>query len=131
MTIPEIFSRHGEAYFRERESRIVGRILDGGVRIVATGGGAFVHPSTRELLKTRAVSVWLKADFEVLMRRVRKRHNRPLLQTADPEGTMRRLIDERYPVYAEADVTVTSRDGPPEAVVEDVMAALDSRTASF
>lgn len=124
LTIPEIFERHGEAYFRDRECRVVARLIAEGPRVVATGGGAFVHASTRAALRAGAVTVWLKAEFDVLMRRVRKRANRPLLQTADPEGTMKQLIAERYPIYAEADVTVLSRDGAQESVVQDVLAAL-------
>ena len=128
MTIPEIFARHGEAYFRDRECRIVSRLVAADMRVVATGGGAFIHPATRAALQARCLSVWLKADFDVLMRRVRKRQNRPLLHTPDPEGTMRRLIEDRYPVYAEADVTVVSRDGPHEAVVEEIFAAIETRS---
>lgn len=126
MTIPEIFALHGEPYFRDRECRVVARVIGGGSRVVATGGGAFIHAATRAAVRSGAVSVWLKADFEVLMRRVRKRSNRPILYTADPEGTMKRLIELRYPVYAQADATVISRDGSQDQVVEDVMAALEA-----
>lgn len=125
LTIPEIFARHGEAYFRDRECRVVARLIGAGPRIVATGGGAFVHAATRAALRAGAVTVWLKADFEVLMRRVRRRTNRPLLQTPDPEATMRGLIADRYPIYAEADVTVLSRDGAQEVLVQDIVAALE------
>ena len=125
LTIPEIFERHGEPYFRDRECRVVARLIGGGPKVVATGGGAFIHAATRAAVRAGAVSVWLKADFEVLMRRVRKRANRPLLQTPDPEATMRRLIDQRYPLYGEADVTVVSRDGSQDHVVQDVIAALE------
>lgn len=124
LTIPEIFQKHGEPYFRDRECRVVARLIAEGPRVVATGGGAFIHASTRAALRAGAVSIWLKADFDVLMRRVRKRANRPLLQTPDPEGTMKRLIADRYPIYAEADVTVLSRDGAQETVVQDVLTAL-------
>jgi shikimate kinase len=130
MTIPEIFQRHGEAYFRDRECRVVSRLVAEGGRVVATGGGSFIHPPTRAALKGNAVSVWLKADFDILMRRVRKRQNRPLLHTPDPEGTMRRMIAARYPIYAEADVTIISRDGPHDAVVEDVFTALELRSSN-
>lgn len=126
LTIPEIFERHGEAYFRDRECRVVSRLIGDGPRVVATGGGAFIHASTRSALRSGAVTVWLKAEFDVLMRRVRKRSNRPLLHTLDPETTMKRLIAERYPIYAEADVTVLSRDGAQEHVAEEVLAALES-----
>ncbi|WP_131196006.1 shikimate kinase [Lichenihabitans psoromatis] len=131
MNIPEIFERHGEPYFRDRECKIVGRLVSEGQRVVATGGGAFIHPPTRSALMSGTVSIWLKAEFDILMRRVRKRQNRPLLQTADPEGTMRRLIDERYPIYAQADITVISRDGPHDAVVEDIFAAIERRSSAL
>ena len=124
MTIPEIFAQHGEAYFRDGERRVVARLLGEGPRVLATGGGAFMNPSTRQTIAARGVSVWLKADFDVLMRRVRRRSNRPLLQTPDPEGTMRRLIEQRYPTYGLADVTVKSRDMPHEAVTDLVLAAI-------
>ena len=124
MTIPEIFARHGEPYFRDRENRVVGRLIGGGPRVVATGGGAFIHPATRDVIKAEALSVWIKADFDVLMRRVRKRTNRPLLRTPDPEGTLKRLMAERYPVYAEADVTVASRDCPHDVMVDEMATAI-------
>lgn len=124
LTIAEIFARHGEAYFRSRETKVVTRLVASGAGVLATGGGAFIHPETRALLKQRCISVWLKADFAVLLRRVRKRANRPLLRTRDPEGTLRRLMDERYPVYAEADLTIESKDGPHEQVVDDILAAM-------
>ncbi len=127
MTIPEIFARHGEAYFRDRECSVVTRLIGRGSGVVATGGGSFIHPATRAVLRGHAVTVWLRAEFDVLMRRVRRRSNRPLLQTPDPEATMRRLIGERYPVYAEADVTVSSQDGSHEAVVDAILAAMEAR----
>ena len=126
MTIPEIFALHGEPYFRDRECRVVARVIGAGSRVVATGGGAFVHAATRAAVRSGAVSVWLKAELDVLMRRVRKRSNRPILYTADPEGTMKRLIEVRYPIYAQADATVISRDGSQDQVVEDVLAALEA-----
>ncbi len=129
LSISEIFARHGEPYFRERENKVLTRLVGSGSRVIATGGGSFMHPTTRAVLKDRALTVWLKADLEVLMRRVRKRQNRPLLQTADPEGTLRRLIEERYPTYAEADITVISRDGPHEQVVEDIIGAIEAHSS--
>ena len=129
LTIPEIFERHGEPYFRDRECRVVSRLTAQPGRVVATGGGSFIFPATRAVLKNQALTVWLRAEFDVLMRRVRKRQNRPLLQTADPEATMRTLMAERYPVYAEADLTVSSRDGPHEAVLDDILAAIVSHSA--
>lgn len=127
MSIPEIFAQHGEAYFRDGERRVVARLLGEGPRVLATGGGAFMNPTTRQTIAARGVSIWLKADFDVLMRRVRRRSNRPLLQNPDPEGTMRRLIEQRYPTYGLADVTVKSRDMPHEAVTDLVLAALAER----
>jgi shikimate kinase len=130
MTIPEIFASRGEAEFREGERRVILRILTDGPFVLATGGGAFMTAQTREAIARDGVSVWLKADFDVLMRRVRKRSNRPLLRTSDPEGTLRRLIEERYPVYAAADVTVLSRDVPHDTVVDEIIAALEIHLAA-
>ena len=126
MSIPEIFARHGEAYFRDGERRVIARLLAGGPKVIATGGGAYMNARTREEIARLGISVWLKADFDVLLRRVRKRTNRPLLQTANPEATLRRLMEDRYPVYAAADLTVLSNDGPHEQVVDHVVAALSS-----
>jgi len=129
-TIPEIFAEHGEAYFRDGEKRVIRRLLDGRPKVLATGGGAFMNQETREAILAGGVSIWLRAELDVLMARVRKRSNRPLLQTADPEGTMRRLMDERYPVYAQADIHILSRDVPHEVVAEEVLAALSAHLAS-
>ena len=126
LTISEIFANYGEAYFREGERRVMARLLADGPRVVATGGGAFMNERTRARIKERAVSVWLEADFDLLMRRVRKRPTRPLLQNPDPEGTLRRLIEQRYPVYATADVTAPARDAHFDVVVEDLVTALHS-----
>ena len=127
MTIPEIFERFGEPYFRDGERRVIARLLEQGPSVIATGGGAYMNASTRERIARMGVSVWIKPDVEVLARRVRKRNNRPLLQTADPEATLRRLLEERNPVYALADIAVEANDGPHEAVVELIMAALERR----
>lgn len=124
MTIPEIFLEHGEDYFRSGERRVIRRLLEGGPQVLATGGGAFMSPETRASIKVAGVSVWLRAELAILMRRVMKRDNRPLLKSADPEGTMRRLMAERYPVYAEADIVVESRDTPHDVVVDEIIAAL-------
>jgi shikimate kinase/3-dehydroquinate synthase len=129
MPIADIFARHGEAHFRDGERRVVARLLDGGPRVVATGGGAFMNAATRTRMAENSISVWLKADLETLMRRVRRRPTRPLLQTADPVATMRRLLAEREPIYAQADVTVCSRDASHESVVEDVLNALEAHVA--
>ncbi|MGO9390456.1 3-dehydroquinate synthase [Rhodoblastus sp.] len=129
LTVSEIFSTHGEAYFRDGERRVLARLIGEGQRIIATGGGAFINPQTRGLIHQHAVSIWLQADFEVLMRRVRKRPTRPLLQNPDPERVMRRLIDERYHIYAEADLTTQSRDAPHETLIAEILEALESHLA--
>ncbi|MEQ1650209.1 MAG: shikimate kinase [Hyphomicrobiaceae bacterium] len=123
-TIKEIFADHGEDYFRNGERRVISRLLKAGPQVLATGGGAFMNPETRSNIATSGVSVWLKGDLAMLMRRVRRRANRPLLQTADPEATMRHLMDLRYPVYANADVTVESRDVPHDVMANAVIDAL-------
>ena len=128
-SINEIFAEHGEAYFRDGERRVIQRILAGGPQILATGGGAFMNAETRAAIRQNGISVWLKADLPVLMRRVMKRDNRPLLKTGDPETVMRGLIAERYPVYAEADLVVESRDVAHEVIVTEIVEALRSRLA--
>lgn len=124
MTIPEIFAQHGEAYFRNGERRVIKRLLQAGPQVLATGGGAYMSQETRDNIKVAAISIWLRAELPVLMRRVMKRDNRPLLKSPDPEGTMRRLIEERYPVYAEADLVVDSREVPHEVIVDEIISAL-------
>ena len=123
-TIPEIFEDHGEEHFRDGERRVIARLLDSGQQVIATGGGAYMNDETRQNINNNAVAVWLRADFNLLMKRVRRRSHRPLLKTADPDAVMRKLIDERYPVYAQAHVVVDSRDVPHNAIVKDVIAAL-------
>ena len=125
MTIAEIFKRHGETFFRDREHHVIARLITEGQKVLATGGGAFMREDTRKKISESGLSIWLKADHDVLMRRVRKRSNRPLLHTDDPEATMQKLIDERYPVYALADYTIHSGDGPHDLVVEHIMAELE------
>jgi shikimate kinase/3-dehydroquinate synthase len=125
MSISEIFAKHGEAYFRDGERRVMARLLAGGPRVIATGGGAFINDQTRARISAGALSIWLKADLDVLWRRVRRRSHRPLLKTADPEGTLRALMEQRYAIYDRADITVISRDGPHEAVVDDAITALE------
>jgi len=125
MSITDIFARHGEADFRSGEARVIARLLEGGPQVLATGGGAFMNANTRQAIQAKAISIWLKADLDVLLRRIGKRRNeRPLLQTADPAETLRALLAEREPVYGEADLTVQSREIAHDAVVADVMAAL-------
>ena len=126
MSIPEIFDRFGEQYFRDGERKVIARLLEDGQKVLATGGGAFMNAQTRERVAQKGVSIWLKPEFEVLMRRVRKRSNRPLLQTANPEATLRRLLEERSPIYALADITIAAPDGPHETVVEAILEALRS-----
>lgn len=123
-TIPEIFEYHGEAYFRDGERRVISRLLNAGPQVLATGGGAFMSEQTRAAIAERGVSIWLKAELAVLMRRVMRRDNRPLLKTADPEARMRELMNARYPVYALADVTVESREVPHEEVVCHIIQSL-------
>nr|WP_246429708.1 shikimate kinase [Prosthecomicrobium pneumaticum] len=123
-TIPEIFATHGEAYFRDGERRVIRRLLDGHPKVIATGGGAFMSEETRIAIAEGGVSVWLRAELPVLMARVRRRSNRPLLQTDDPEATMKRLMDERYPVYAQADVTIESREIAHDLVADQVIAGI-------
>ena len=124
MTIPEIFAAHGEADFRAGEARVIARILREPDIVLGTGGGAFINPETRALIKTDALSVWIKADFDLLFSRVSRRSNRPLLKTANPRETLQNLIDVRYPIYAEADVTVMSREAPQDQVAADIVAAM-------
>jgi shikimate kinase len=127
MTIPEIFSAHGEPYFRAGETRVIARLLESGPQVLATGGGAFMSPDTRAAIDAKGVSVWLRATVDVLVRRIRRRSDRPLLKGVDPVETLKRLIDERYPTYAEADVTVESRDVPHDVIVEEIVASLRSQ----
>jgi shikimate kinase len=126
MTIPKIFARHGEPYFRDGERRILARLLAEGPKVVATGGGAFMNAETRARIAKQGLSIRLKADFDVLIRRVRRGANRPLLQTPDPEGALRKLIDDRYPTYALADVTVVSDASSHDMVAAKMMQALMS-----
>jgi shikimate kinase len=125
MSIADIFARHGEADFRSGEARVIARLLEGGPQVLATGGGAVMNAETRAAIKAKGVSIWLCADFDVLMRRINKRKNdRPMLMTADPAATLRQLLAEREPVYAQADITVQSREVPHDAIVGEIMRAL-------
>jgi shikimate kinase len=127
MPITDIFEHHGEEYFRSGEARVIARLLEQGRRVLATGGGAFMNPATRDLIGAKGISVWLKAEPDVLLRRIRRRSDRPLLRTPDPEATLKRLIEERYPVYTEADVTIHSRDVPHEIIVDEIIGAVAAR----
>ena len=124
MSIPEIFETHGEPHFRDGEARVIARLLDNGPAVLATGGGAFMREETRSRIRLQAVSIWLKADADIIMRRVKRRVDRPLLQTADPAATVGRLIEEREPIYQHADLTIWSRDVPHEKIVDECIDAL-------
>jgi shikimate kinase len=125
-SIPDIFALHGEKVFRDGERRVIQRLLGNPVHVLATGGGAFMDPSTRALVKERGLSIWLKAELEQLLKRVGRRNDRPLLRDVDPREKLTELIATRYPVYAEADLTVDSADGPPDITVQRVLRALEA-----
>jgi shikimate kinase len=127
MSIPDIFESRGEQDFRDGEARVIARLLDSGPAVLATGGGALMRKETRDRIRERAISIWLKVDADVVMRRVKRRSDRPLLQTADPEATVERLLREREPLYEQADLTVRSRDVPHEKIVDECIEALHAR----
>jgi shikimate kinase len=126
ITIPEIFAKYGEPYFRDGEARVIARLLGEGPRVLATGGGAYMRKDTRERIRDHAVSIWLKVDRDVILRRIKRRTDRPLLQTDDPGATIDRLIAERNPLYREADIMVPSRDVPHDRIVDESIGALRS-----
>jgi len=126
MSITDIFAKHGEPEFRSGERRVVSRLLDNPMAVIATGGGAFMDETTREKIRARGISVWLKADVDVLLRRVKKRGGRPLLKDGDPEQILRDLLAKREPVYATADVTVLTREVPHETMVSETLAQLQA-----
>src|SRR5262245_50004972 len=121
MSIADIFAVHGEPYFRAGEARVIARLLDGGAQVLATGGGAFMNEDTRAAIHAKGVSVWLKAEFDVLMRRIKRRQDRPLLKTDDPAAKLQELIDLRYPTYALADLTIQSREIPHDKIVDEIV----------
>ena len=127
MSIPDIFEKYGEPYFRDGEVRVIARLLDSGPAVIATGGGAFMREETRDRIREKAISIWLRADAEIIMRRVRRRADRPLLQTENPEATVSRLLEQREPVYQNADLTIASRDVPHDRIVDECLAALGRR----
>ena len=127
MSIPDIFETHGEPHFRDGEARVIARLLDGGPAVIATGGGAFMREETRNRIRDKAVSIWLKADVDVIMKRVKRRADRPLLQTEDPAATVSRLLEAREPVYRTADLTIGSRDVPHDRIVDECIDALRAR----
>ena len=123
-SVEDIFSAHGEAAFRDGERRVIARLLNEPKMVLATGGGAFMDPETRKLIRERTTSVWLRADVELLLRRTSRRNNRPLLKRGNPREILGKLIEQRYPIYAEADIVVDSVDGPPEMTLARVLDAL-------
>src|SRR6201746_924072 len=127
MSIPEIFATHGEPYFRDGEARVIARLLDNGPAVIATGGGAFMREETRNRIRDRAVSIWLKADADVIMKRVKRRADRPLLQTEDPAATVSRLPEGPQPAYPRPDPTIWSRDVPHDRIVDECIDALRAR----
>jgi shikimate kinase len=124
MSITEIFKVHGEEAFRAGEARVIARLLGGGPQVLSTGGGAYMNEKTRKAIRERGISVWLKADHEVLARRIRRRSDRPMLHTENPAETLRQLMAERYPIYAQADLTVNSRDVPHDTIVDEILLQL-------
>jgi shikimate kinase len=120
-SISEIFVDYGEEHFRDGERKVIARLLGYGTQVLSTGGGAFMSEATRQRIKERGISIWLKAELPLLMRRVQRRDNRPLLKTSDPEGRMRELMTQRHPIYALADITVMSREVAHEVIVEEIL----------
>jgi shikimate kinase len=123
-SIEDMFAEHGEPYFREGERKVLARLMRSGPQVLATGGGAFMNAETRAAIAERGISVWLKAELPLLVRRVSKRNNRPLLKGSDPLTVMQNLMDVRYPVYAQADITVESRDVPHDVIVAEIIELL-------
>lgn len=128
MSIADFFASHGEPDFRVGETKVIQRLLKQKNIVLATGGGAFVNPATREFIKQNAISVWIKAEFDLLFARVSRKSNRPLLQTANPEQTLKDLIAARYPIYEDADITIMSRDVPHDTVVNEIITGLNNFT---
>lgn len=125
-SIKDIFADHGEAYFREGERRVIARLLAAGPQVLATGGGALMNAETRANIRRWGISVWVKAELPVLVRRVMKRNHRPLFEGRDAETVMKELMEARYPVFATADITVESRDVPHELIVDEIIAAIST-----
>jgi shikimate kinase len=124
MTISELFAAYGEDEFRALETRVIKRLMRSGPRVVSTGGGAFINDKTRKQVERGGISVWLKADLDVLWERVNKRDHRPLLKTENPKKTLKDLMDKRYPIYGLADITVQSRDERKEVIAAEVLTAI-------
>ncbi len=130
-TIEQLFADFGEPAFRDGERRVIARLLSGAPMVLATGGGAYIDAETRALIKQRGLSIWLRAELDVLMRRVGKRSNRPLLKQDDPRAVMTRLMEARYPIYGEADLIIDSREGPHEQIVRAIIQALPDLNSKF
>lgn len=121
MTIPEIFEKHGEPYFRAGEARVIARLLDNGPQVLATGGGSVMDPQTRALIGQKGISIWLKADIDVLLKRTKRRNDRPLVER------IKDLLPVREPIYAQADIIIQSRDEPHDTIIEEIMGELPKR----
>lgn len=121
MTIPEIFEKHGEPYFRAGEARVIARLLDNGPQVLATGGGSVMDPQTRALIGQKGISVWLKADIDVLLKRTKRRNDRPLVEK------IKDLLPVREPIYAQADIIIQSRDEPHDTIIDEIMGELPKR----
>jgi shikimate kinase len=130
LTVQEIFDLHGEAQFRDGERRVIRRLLSEGPKVIATGGGAYMNPRTRALIAEEGISVWIRAPLSLLVKRTARRDSRPLLKRGDPRKILEDLITERHPVYADADVTVDSIDGPPDVTVNGTLDALTRYVAA-
>ena len=123
MTIPEIFEKHGEPYFRAGEARVIARLLDNGPQVLATGGGSVMDPQTRALISQKGISIWLKADIDVLLKRTKRRNDRPLVEK------IKDLLPVREPIYAQADIIIQSRDEPHDTIIDEIMGELPKRLA--
>jgi shikimate kinase len=121
MTIPEIFEKHGEPYFRAGEARVIARLLDNGPQVLATGGGSVMEPQTRALIGQKGISIWLKADIDVLLKRTKRRNDRPLVEK------IKDLLPVREPIYAQADIIIQSRDEPHDTIIDEIMGELPKR----
>lgn len=126
-SISEIFAEHGETYFRDGEMRVIARLLNNGPQVLATGGGAYMNREIRNNISEQGISIWLRADLDTLLERTSKRNHRPLLKTGDPKIVMQRLIDERYPVYAEANIVIQSRKVSHDTIVDEITSALKQK----
>lgn len=128
-SISDIFEIYGEDIFRDLEQRILLRLVSGEPCVIATGGGAFIQPAIRQSIKEKALSVWLRAELDVLVERVSRRDTRPLLKTGDKGTILSKLMEDRYPIYAEADITIDSNIGPHDTVVDDIVRALQEKAS--